>query len=114
VPKGGLTISDDGKSAALEMKDVPVIDQPKWPAHNAPATPAKMSFRVVWKAADEKHTYEDKSKPFRVQGYRATARMEATVEVPALNFSWQSDPLETSSAAFAIIGTEVNGKYYTS
>jgi hypothetical protein len=114
VPQGGLQISDDGKSATLATQDVPVIDQPKWPAHHAPATPATLSFRVVWKATDGPHTYEDKSKHFRVQGYRATAQLEATVEVPTLHFSWKSDPLAMSSAAFAIIGTEVNEKYYIS
>lgn len=94
------------------MKNISVIDQPKWPAHDAPAVQAKMSFRVVWKATDEKILYEDKLKHFKVEGYGATAQAEASVEVPALNFSWKSDPIDTSKTAFAIIGTEVNGRYY--
>jgi hypothetical protein len=112
VPSGGLTSSDDGRSATLELKNLPVIDQPKWPAPDAPAVPAKMSFRVVWKATDDKILYEDKQKHFRVEGYLATAQVEAAVVVPALNFFWKSDSLETSKAAFAIIGNEVNGRYY--
>lgn len=71
-----------------------------------------MSFRVVWKATDEKVFIDDKEKHFRFDGYRATAQAEAAVEVPSLNFSWKSGPITTSSAAFAIIGNEVNGKYY--
>jgi hypothetical protein len=94
------------------MKDVPVIDQPKWPSPGAAATPASMSFRVIWKATDERILYEDKMKHFRVEGHRATAQLEASVRVPSINFSWNSDPIETSSANFAVIGTEVNGKYY--
>jgi hypothetical protein len=71
-----------------------------------------MSFRVVWKATDETILIDDKEKHFRFEGYRAMAQAEAMVEVPLLNFSWKSDPIETSRATFAIIGNEVNGKYY--
>jgi hypothetical protein len=94
------------------MKQIAVIDQPKWPALDAPFTPAIMSFRVVWKATDEKILIDDRQKHFRFDGYRAVAQAEATVDVPSLNFSWKSDPITTSKAAFAIIGNEVNGKYY--
>jgi hypothetical protein len=34
------------------------------------------------------------------------------VEVPSIGFAWKSDPLNTSSSAFAIVGEEVNGRYY--
>ena len=94
------------------MKSLAVTDQPKWPAYDAPFVPAVMSFRVVWKATDEKVSVDDKQKHFRFEGYRATAQAEAAVEVPAFNFSWKSDPIDTSKAGFAIIGSEVNGKYY--
>jgi hypothetical protein len=93
------------------MRDVSVIDQPKWPAHDAPATPATMSFRVTWKGTEEKIVFEDKMKHFKVEGYRALAHLEAAVKVPSIDFSWKSDPIETSSANFAIIGNEVNGRY---
>ena len=94
------------------MKNLAVIDQPKWPAYDARMRPAVMSFRVVWKATSEKIFIDDKLKHFRFEGYLAIAHAEASVEVPSLNFSWKSDPINTSNAAFAIIGNEVNGKYY--
>lgn len=94
------------------MKQISVIDQPKWPAYDASFTLATMSLRVVWKATDEKIIIDDKQKHFRFDGYAALAQAEAEVIVPSLNFSWKSDPITTSKAAFAIIGTEVNGKYY--
>jgi hypothetical protein len=112
VPAGGFTISPDVREAVLEMKPLAVTDQPKWPAYDAPVRPATMSFRVVWRATDEKILIDDQQKHFRFEGYRATAQAEAAVEVPSLNFSWKSDPINTSKAAFAIIGNEVNGKYY--
>ena len=112
VPNDALNISPDGRSAVLELNDIPVIDQPTWPAHDAPFTPARMSFKVVWKATGEPAYYEDKLKHFRFEGFHAQAQVEASVEVPTLKFAWRSDPLSTSKAAFAIIGSEVNGKYY--
>ncbi|OPY77254.1 MAG: hypothetical protein A4E65_02852 [Syntrophorhabdus sp. PtaU1.Bin153] len=70
-----------------------------------------MSFRVIWKATEQK-IITDERKHFRFDGYFAVAQAEAEVEVPSLNFSWKSDPIEGSKAAFAILGSEVNGKYY--
>jgi hypothetical protein len=105
-------VSPDGREAMLEIKQMAVTDQPKWPAYDARAMPAMMTFRVVWKATDEKVAIDDKLKHFRFEGYRAMAQAEAAVEVPAINFSWKSDPLTMSNAAFAIIGSEVNGRYY--
>lgn len=94
------------------MKRLAVTDQPRWPAYDAGVRPAVMSFRIVWKATGEKILIDDKQKLFRFEGYRATAQAEASAEVPSLGFSWKSDPIDTSNAAFAIIGNEVNGKYY--
>jgi len=112
VPPGGLTLSTDGRTATLDMRDVAVIDQPGWPALDAPAMPATMSVRVGWTATDERVSFDDPAKHFRFDGWRATAQLEASVRVPSLGFSWRSDPLAASHAAFAIIGEEVNGKYF--
>ncbi len=56
--------------------------------------------------------YDDPSKRFRLSGNRATCHLEAQVEVPSIGFSWKSDPLNTSKADVAIMGEEVNGRYY--
>jgi hypothetical protein len=112
VPEYGLTISADGNTFTLEMRDVPVVDQPRWPALDSIATPAHMTFKMVWKSTGEPLQHEDSAKHFRFTGTRASCQMEAQVEVPALGFSWKSDPLETSKCDFAIVGTEVNGRYY--
>jgi hypothetical protein len=95
------------------MKNVAVVDEPKFPALDAESTPAILSGRMVCTATDEKIVYDDPYKQFRVAGYRATAQMEVQVSVPSTGFSWKSDPLSTSKANFAIIGDEVNGRYYT-
>ena len=95
------------------MENVAVVDQPKWPALDSVGTPATMNFKMVWKATDEKIVYDDPQKQFRLEGYRATAQLEAEVKVPSIDFSWKSDPLSESHANFAIIGGEVNGRHYT-
>jgi hypothetical protein len=112
VPQGGLTISADGNTFTLEMQNVAVVDQPRWPALDSLATPARMSFKMVWKSTGEPVKYEDASKHFRFTGTRVSCQMEAQVQVPSIGFSWKSDPLSTSRSDFAIIGDEVNGRYY--
>ena len=98
----------------MEMQSVAVVDQPRWPALDSLATPARMNFKMVWKSTGEPVNYDDASRHFRFTGTRATCQLEAEVEVPSIGFSWKSDALSTSKADFAIIGEEVNGRYYDS
>lgn len=114
MPERGLTISPDGNTFTLEMQDVPIVDQPRWPALDSIATPARMTFKMVWKSLGEPVTFEDASKYFRFSGTRASCQLEAQVEVPSIGFSWKSDPLETSKCDYAVMGEEVNGRYYGS
>ena len=96
------------------MKNVPVVDQPRWPALDSIATPARMSFKMVWKSTGEPVLYENPSRQFRFKGTKATCQLEAQIEVPSIGYSWKSDALETSRADFAVIGEEINGRYYGS
>lgn len=112
VADDDLHISADGTTITLAMSHVAVIDQPRWPALDAVATPATMSFKMIWNATGEPVTYQDPSKHFRFTGRRASCQMEAEVHVPSAGFSWKSDPLSTSRCDFAIVGDEVNGRYF--
>ena len=94
------------------MHEVPIVDQPRWPALDSIAAPARMSFKMVWKSTGEPVKYDDPAKRFRFSGNRAICQLEAQVEVPSIGFSWKSDPLNTSKADVAIVGEEVNGRYY--
>ena len=113
MPAAGLTISADRKEITLEMKDVPVIDQPRWPALDSIATPALMTFKMVWKSTGDPVQYENPTQQFRFIGTRAECHLEAAVSVPSIGFAWKSDPIGTSAASFAMIGEEVNGRYYS-
>jgi hypothetical protein len=107
-----LKFSPDGKVATLEMKNVAIIDQPRWPALDAESTPAFMDFKLVFAATDEAVAYEDPAQQYRFRGFKAKAQIEASIHVPAIDFAWKSDPLESSSSSFAVMGEEANGKYY--
>lgn len=98
----------------LRLKDVPIIDQPRWPAIDAESTPAFLDFKLVFKSTDEPVKYEDASRQYRFEGVKATAQLEASVRVPSIDFTFKTDPLENSSCDFAVMGTEANGKYYES
>jgi len=112
VPAGGLTFSADGKTATLQMTNLPIIDQPRWPALDAETTPAFMDFKLVFKSGVEPVKYEDPSRQYRFEGFEASAQLEARFSVPSIGFTFQSDPLETSRCDFAVMGEEVNGRYY--
>ena len=96
------------------MDNVPVVDQPRWPALDSLATPARMTFKMVWKSTGEPVRYENASRQFRFRGTKASCQLEAQIEVPSIGYSWKSDALETSRADFAVIGEEINGRYYGS
>ncbi len=105
-------MSSDANTVTLEMKHIVVVDQPRWPALDSVATPARMAFKMVWKSTGEPVVFDDPAKQFRFTGTRASCQLQATVEVPSIGFSWKSDALETSRADFAVMGDEVNGRYY--
>jgi hypothetical protein len=64
------------------------------------------------KSTDEPVRYEDASRQHRSRGFEADAQLEATVRVPSIDFTFKTDPLDTSRCDFAVMGTEVNGKHY--
>jgi hypothetical protein len=94
------------------MVNLPFIDQPRWPAMDAESTPAFLDFKLVFESTHEAVKYEDPTRQYRFEGFKAAAQLEATVRVPSINFTFKTDPLDTSRCDFAVMGAEVNGKYY--
>jgi hypothetical protein len=113
VPKEGLKVSDDGRTVTLEMKNIEVADQPLWPAFHAAMKPATISFRLVLTATEEKIAWDVADRQFRFDGHKAKAQLEASIELPSLKYSWKSESLEKSTADFAILGKEANGRFYS-
>jgi hypothetical protein len=67
---------------------------------------------LVFRVGDERVNYEDPTQQYRFEGFKALAQLEAEVRVPSIDFTFKTDPLGTSKADFAVMGSEVNGKYY--
>ncbi len=112
VPSTGLNFAADGKVATLQMVNLPIIDQPRWPAMDAETTAAFLDFKLVFTASDEPVKYENAMQQYRFEGFKASAQLEATIRVPSIDFTFKTDPLETSKCDFAVMGDEVNGRYY--
>ncbi len=112
VDAADFTLSQDEKTATLQMTNVPIIDQPRWPAMDAVSTPAFMDFKLVFKASSEPVKYEDPMRQYRFEGFKASAQLEAEIRVPSNGFIFKTDALETSKSDFAVMGAEVNGRYY--
>jgi len=112
VPSNGLTFSAKLETATLQISNLPIIDQPRWPAMDAESTPAFLDFKLVFTSTGEPITYENAMQQYRFEGFKASAQLEATVRVPSIDFTFKTDPLEASKCDFAVMGTEVNGKYY--
>jgi hypothetical protein len=112
VPTGALTFSSDGKTATLQMTNVPIIDQPRWPAMDAESTAALLDFKLVFTSTNESVKYEDPMRQYRFEGFKAIAQLEASVRVPSIDFVFKTEPLDMSKSDFAVMGEEVNGKYY--
>jgi hypothetical protein len=112
VPATGLTFTADGKTATLQMTNVAIIDQPRWPALDAESTPAFMDFKLVFTATDEPVMYEDAARQYRFEGFKANAQLEASIRVPSIDFTFKTDAPGESKSDFAVMGSEVNGRYY--
>jgi hypothetical protein len=99
-------------TARVQMVNVPIIEQPRWPSMDAETEPAFMDFELVFRATDRPVHYEDQARQYRFEGFIASAQLEASFRVPSTGFTFKTDPLEASTRDFAVMGTEVNGKYY--
>jgi hypothetical protein len=71
-----------------------------------------MTFKMVWKSTGELVIFDDAAKQFRFTGTRASCPIAGQGGGAFDWFSWESDALETSRADFAVMGEEMNGRYY--
>jgi hypothetical protein len=72
--------------------------------------PATVSFEVRWSGVDQRLNIKNPDASFGGEYVRGSAQMEWSAIVG--NYSFQSDPLDTSSSDFASLGTERNGVFF--
>jgi len=83
------------------------------PATNRRLYPGSVSFRVVWSGVGQRVNIRNTDPTyggFAGEFVRNAAQMEWTATVG--NYTFVSDPLATSSSAFAEIGHERNGSFF--
>jgi hypothetical protein len=73
-------------------------------------TPAIVSFEVRWSGVDQRLNIKNPDARFGGEFVRGSARMEWSAVIG--NYSFQSDPIETSSSDFASLGKERNGAFF--
>jgi len=101
----------------MTAKDVPILDFGDFGnalfGIGSPAVPGTVSFKVVWSGVNEKLNIKNTDPVFG--GYagefvRNSAKIEWTGTVG--DYTFVSDPIETSSSSFAEIGHERNGSFF--
>ena len=113
----GIEVELGAGSASMRASNVPIIDYGNF--GNAlfgggPApVPGSVSFKVVWRGVRERVNIRNTDKVyggFAGEFVRNTAQMEWTAT--AGDYTFASDPLDTSSSSFAEIGHERNGSFF--
>lgn len=74
IPEGSYAFGTDGRSAHVDIRDVPVVDQTEFP-NRAPTIPTTLLYmRVTWTATSQPAASEDASKHFAFDGWHAEAQ----------------------------------------
>lgn len=111
IPDTGLTLSPDGRNAAVTVRNYPLVDQPSFPKPG-PTYAAEVDFKITWTARGPRIPYSQPVQGFQLEFHSAQARIEYVARVPSRDLVITSDPIETSDSVFAMIGTERNGTFY--
>ena len=113
VPHDGVTISQDGRTMTVTVRDYTVIDQPTFPK-SGPTYRASLDFTLRWTAIGEPVHYSQPKLRYRMNFRHARCQVSYTARIPSRGLVITSGPLESSDSVFAIMGTESNGSFYAS
>ena len=115
----GVAVDLTNGTATMKAVEVPVYDwttiqNALFMGNNPPPVPGWVSFKVVWTGgvASMPVNSTDPTKGI-FSGTFAEASAQMEWQAAAGDFTFQSDPLETSQSTFAEIGQETNGSYLT-
>ena len=120
LPARGVEVDLTNGAATMNAIKVPIYDygtlqNALFMGNNPPPVPGWVSFKVVWQGgtASVPVSSTDPTKGI-FSGTFAQCMAQMEWQAQAGDFSFESDPLETSSSTFAEIGQETNGVYLTS
>jgi hypothetical protein len=119
LPASGVEVDLTNGTATMKAVKVPIYDYGTLQnalstGTNPPPIPGWISFKVVWQGGVTMMpvTSTDPTKGI-FSGSFATCMAQMEWQAQAGDFSFESDPLETSQSTFAEIGQEMNGSYLT-
>jgi len=120
IPVSGVEVDLENGTALMKASWVPIydygtIENALLMGSNPPPTPGWITFKVIWRGATASvpvNSTDPTKGIFAGTLADCMAQMEWTAE--AGDFSFQSDPLETSKSSYAQIGQETNGSFLTS
>ena len=120
LPARNVEVDLTNGTARMKAIKVPIYDygtlqNALFVGNNPPPVPGWVSFKVVWQGgtASVPVSSTDPTKGI-FSGTFAQCMAQMEWQAQAGDFSFESDPLETSSSTFAEIGQETNGVYLTS
>ena len=114
LPEGAFVVSEDGRSAVLQVEHLPLIDSFQFMGPNA--TLATVSFAVEWEAVGPllelgSGVEVDPADPAAFLGQFREARAVGAFSGSELGFSFESLPGASSDGTFAELGRERNGVF---
>ena len=119
LPASGVAVDLTNGTATMKAVKVPVYDwttiqNALFMGNNPPPVPGWVSFKVIWQGGVTMMpvTSTDPTKGI-FSGTFATCMAQMEWQAEAGDFTFQSDPLETSQSTFGEIGQETNGSYLT-
>jgi hypothetical protein len=113
MPGGGVDVNLGAGRAVMRIANAPVYDFGDFGnavLGLAPPVPARVSCAVEWSGVSERVQVSNPAQGFGGEFVRNTARMAWTAT--AGDYRFVSDPLSSSSSAFAELGHERNGLYF--
>lgn len=116
LPDGAFVVSEDGRSAALHVDHLPLIDSFRF--YKTHDTLATVSFSVEWQATGPplelgSGTVVEPTDPAAFLGQLHAARAVGTFSGSEFGFSFESLPNASSDTTFAMLGRERNGAFLT-
>lgn len=113
IPDTALSLSPDGLTATVTLRDFAVLDQPKFPANTDPTYAARVDLDLTWRGFGPLLGTTNATHRYRVQFHQAIMQAAIRVTVPEIGFTFTSDPPETTQTIFAMIGEDQNGMFFS-
>jgi len=113
VPDDTVEVDLDDARASIKLSDVDVRDFFNIPnfLNGGPSVPANVSFHIRWSGVKQRVHLHDNQKKFDAHLIVDTATMAWSAHTK--DFTFKSDPANTSTTVFAALGSERNGVFFS-